>query len=178
MKGRVTSQGKGTISIRYDWNKFVEEPRKQGYYSEAFSSADAMLDDLIYRIFQLTYQTNDNFNLISFLKQPKIKSDDMLRLMREKKVVGIDEELVDLYGKFNRARNMVLHSPYAEYNFVIEKEQELIEKGQELKYKDNDEFYSLAVKEADDYLNKAYMLFTNLTKIIQRADKQPTAFFD
>lgn len=156
MKDRVHGDGKGTVAITYDWKRFVEDPQKQGYYAEAFSSADAMLDDLIYRLFQLTYQTNDNFNLINFLR-PRLKRKDMLKLMRDKGVV--DDSTVSLYGEFNWSRNKVLHSPYVEYNLVIEKK---------LSYKGNEEFYALAMKEADNYLSKARTLFFNLVRLLEK----------
>lgn len=66
MKGRVKWNGK-VSSIVISWIDLVDKPAKEGYYIEAFASADAIIDSSLQSILRQIYNSTESQSLINTL---------------------------------------------------------------------------------------------------------------
>ncbi len=137
-----------------EWDKLVEQPQKAEYFVEAFGAADALLDSVISQLFLKKYSTPELQSVMGVLiKERKLDSKTMLRILVKDGIAT--SQMLQLHGEFLYARNKVLHETYAEYQLAWEKYTE-----RKKRISSKEELYSVAIKEAKDYLNKGKELFT------------------
>ncbi|MCH7851073.1 MAG: hypothetical protein IH845_05510 [Nanoarchaeota archaeon] len=119
MKGRISWDGKYS-GIVVDWSKLVDNPLNNGYYVEAFSSADAIIDSQIESMLRQIFNSFESQSLINELESTREESkffgSGMLKILKNINVIG-----GKLYSKvldFKRNRNKVSHNMYGEYSLV------------------------------------------------------------
>lgn len=159
MKGRVKYHPESRITqinLSSDWAEYVEKPQKLGYYVEAFGGADAIIDMSVEVLFKTMYNEIQRETTI-LQKKRKLDAETMLEILTFRKVVP--DEFQEKIRKFKKARNSVLHTPYAEYALIINNMRN------EIKYASQEEFDLAAVNEADKELGEAKYLQTKLWEI-------------
>ena len=154
MKGRVRYSHGWIIGV--DWDRFVKNPQKQGYYVEAFGAADAFIDYEIDSMFEQAHFNSETLPLVTALKElHKLGSMDMLEtLVREG---FVKKTLLERVQQFKRARNLVLHDKFAEYALVFY--------NKEIRVKNQTQLDKATVKEVTKSLTEAEKLFYEINRL-------------
>lgn len=157
MKGRVNWDGKYS-SMSIDWINFVEKPLKEGYFVEAFSAADAIIDSQLMVLLRQKYNSGESQDLINNLEivkeETKFFGSGVLKILE--KVEIIDTSLANKIRNFKGKRNIVCHNIKAEYSLISP-----------IGYKTQDE-WEIAVEEcAKENINKAFRIFEELVELVK-----------
>lgn len=158
MKSRVEWDGK-TSAIAIDWQEFVTIPASQGYFIQAFASADAILDDSVESMLRQIYSSFESQNLINHIHgvRGRVSFDGSAIFLILKNKNAIDQKLYDRVVKFKQARNLVLHNIEAEYKLV--ELEELVE------MKNQETYDNEAKSKAQTALSLAFGVFSELHEI-------------
>lgn len=155
MRGRIDWDGK-VSGYATDWRELVDKPANNGYFVEAFSSADAIIDSCLQSMLRQIFNTAEGQNLINQLDSVKAETQffgtGILKILENIKV--IDKNLGKKIRVFKSKRNLVCHTIKAEYTLV-----------RLLDYKDQKELDDAVEKEAKHQLSKALSIFIDLEKI-------------
>lgn len=156
MKGRVTWDGR-FISTGIDWMKFVDKPAKEGYFVEAFASADALIDSQLQNVLRQVYSSFESQHLINQLISVKEETNffgaGILEILENSGVID-KKKIGNKIRYFKGERNKVSHNMRAEYSLVSP-----------IPFKTQDE-YDLAVEsEAKKALVIAFDIFNELAKL-------------
>lgn len=155
MKGRVTWNGINS-SIALDWPRLVDKPVSEGYFVEAFSSADALIDsqieNLLLQVYNSSLCQDLIFNLESMRDDTKFFGSGILNILEKINVVG--KSLGNKIKAFKGKRNKVSHNPEGEYSLVNPTDPDLLASQQA---------YDQAVeKEAKKHISHAFEAFLEL----------------
>lgn len=119
MKGRVEHDGRFT-TISLDWSKMVLKPAQEGYFQEAFASADALIDDAAESVLRAIYNSNEAQGLINELHKlrGRVNFDGIAVFSVLKNKGALENALLEDVRKFKKARDLVLHNVEAEYKLI------------------------------------------------------------
>ncbi len=170
MKGRVKYSPKGILIFAHNWGDFVSKPAANGYYIEAFSAADALIDDEIKRLISRVFPSAGFF--IEQAEEVRTKTElfglGMAEILNNLDVVP--DELMDLIRKWKKARNIVSHDSWGEYALVVF--------NKEYKYANQEELDSSVQKAVDHWLNKGVKIFIDLQNIAGEVVKHDFKYYE
>lgn len=155
MKGRIEWDGK-TSGYFTDWSVLVNNPAKNGYFIEAFSSADAVIDSQLQSILRQVYNIAEAQDLINQLESIRGESQfygtGILKILQNINI--IDKDLANKIKAFKGKRNLVCHTMKAEYSLV-----------NFLDYKDQKTLDEAVEKESKQQLSRAESIFLELIDV-------------
>lgn len=153
----------GTVSMAHDWHELVIKPREDGRIREAFSAADAMIDDEIESMLRSVYNSHESQDLINHIHLMKgvfqLYGINLLRLLQQKISNNdtLSEDLVQRVRDFKKARDLVLHEVEGEYALVL--------LNPNLKYTNQKELDNLVKNEVSRLLGEGLRIFEDLIKV-------------
>ena len=163
MKGRVKLDRKGIITTAMDWKIFVENPSKDGYWIEAFASADALIDSNLESLLRQIYNSVESQHLISKLdsvkEETKFFGSGILKILE--RVGVINKKLGGKIRAFKGKRNKVSHTIYGEYALV-----------DSTQFKTQEEFDFAVENESRKSLEDAKEIWMELIEIAKRLHKK------
>ena len=158
--------------------RFVEIPSSKGYFIEAVSRLDGMIDEKIMQIASLTL--NDSKHVILKLREENAIIPMRLAVLLKKEDI-FDKKLLDKIERFKECRNKLVHVVHGEHGIAL-KESGFFEK-EGVCYNCigciNEHLNSLGAKNLDDYAQKVLKdkvdngiaLFRELQDILRKSNK-------
>jgi uncharacterized protein YutE (UPF0331/DUF86 family) len=158
--------------------RFVEIPSSKGYFIEAVSRLDGMLDEKIIQIASLTL--NDSRYIILKLKKENAIIPMRLAVLLKKENI-FDKKLLDKIERFKECRNKLVHVVHGEHDLAL-KESGFFEK-EGVCYNCigciQEHLNSLGAKNLDDYaqkvlkdkINNGIVLFRELQNILKKSNE-------
>ncbi|MBI1972840.1 hypothetical protein HYS50_02440 [Candidatus Woesearchaeota archaeon] len=171
MKGRVEFQPPRYISIAIDWSKLVDKPAQEGYFVEALSSADAIIDgflDGLVRFIYKTQEAQDLLNEIAYLKG-SVKFDGMAMAEVLQSKGAIEPLLRDRIREFKKGRNLTSHNSEGEYALVMGNKR--------TPYSSQTELDQVTEEEAKRCLREGWDIFNELIEIMKDLNSRKKDFF-
>jgi len=161
MESRVTWDGKYS-GIAIDWQKFVLDPASKGYFAQAFSGADSVIDNTGESILRQIFNSFEAQSLINHLHNIKgrVGFDGMAIFLILKNKDVIDEKLYSKISKFKKSRNLVLHNVEAEYKLIDYSEMKDIP--------DQVSYDRKAQTKASEHLREAFSIFEDLLAVMDK----------
>ena len=158
--------------------RFVEIPSSKGYFIEAVSRLDGMIDEKIIQIASVTL--NDSIYLILRLREENAIIPMRLAVLLKKEDI-FDNKILDKIERFKECRNKLVHVVHGEHDIAL-KESKFLEK-EGVCYNCigclNEHLNSLGAKNLDDYAQKVLkdkisngiILFKELQNTLKKSNK-------
>ena len=154
MQGKVKLEKPNGYSITIDWDELVIKPFKAGYFIEAISSADALIDKTTENLIKQVYNDFKSLDFIrelhNFRGRVNFDGSVILSILLDKNIIT-QEEYKEV-SKFKKKRNLVLHTIEGEYSLIDDL----------LKVKDQNEFDEKARMEIEKLINEGLQIFKML----------------
>jgi hypothetical protein len=96
---------------------FVEKPFSEGYFIEAFSRLDSLLDSLIFRILESHFEWTKYNLLFRMFNKNALRLSIVARLLSENEL--IEPKTVDKIDKFKTFRNILVHHTDGEFEVIL-----------------------------------------------------------
>ena len=154
-----------------NWNEMVTKPFLEGRISEAFASADAIIDDFTESALRELYSDRKSLDLINeihFLRN-RVNFDGLVLLEILKSKTVVDDSFVQKVRQFKKARDLVLHSPEGEYALVLG--------NQALHYSSQEQLDKHAETQATKAIASAYEIFLKLIEVAAKVGKEREEYF-
>jgi len=171
MIGRVHFKSPGYIWMDINWVELVDNPFREGRVIEAFTSADALIDDSIESCLRQMYndfECQDLINEIHYLRN-RVYFDGLVLLEILKSKGAVDDTFIQKVRRFKKARNLVTHNVKGEYALIIG--------NPEKKYSSQEELDKQVDKESKVWLSEAYDIFEKLFEISKEIGKNREYYF-
>lgn len=174
MKGNVKFTPPSTISFDLDWKKGVDDVHSSGHIKEAFSNADAIIDNTLEFFLRTIYNSFESQDLINELHRIRgripLYGLQIAEILKSKKALGNDgEKIYQQICQFKKARDLVLHTVEGEYSLVIG--------NSEFKVTSQEDLEKFVESEIKIWLGFGFDIFLKLNSLLSEANKNRKYFF-